>query len=385
VSRRLGYRPALLLAVIVAAAARPATAQPADAGVQTAPAPPQPAPPRAPEVTAVASVRDVRLGEAFSVLVTAIHEPDLTINLPATLPIGPAFEELGRDDEPVRTADGRVAHEFEIRVIAWHVGDLQIPPIPITYTDAGAVYTVRSNPVPVRVISVIGQGEPSLRDIAPPVPVYRRDLTLVYVAAGILAAALAGLALVAARRRTRARRERRAAAVHAARARRPDREALARLDALVASGALAADDLEPAFREMSEILRGYLARRYAIPALELTSAELAAWLREQPGAGAAAEPIDAWLASADLVKYAAASATEFEARDAVDAVRQIVALTTPAAWTDAEQPAATDAEQPAATDAEQPAATDAEQPAATDAERPATRAQRSPQTAAEEP
>lgn len=327
-------RVAVLTLVAVAALAAPAAAQgdagaapPDAAGPLTIPAPA----PDAPEVRAVVSPDTVAIGEPFSLLVTVTHPRGMQVNLPASLGFGEVFEEIRRENEARELADGRMVREFELAVMAWDVGDLEIPAVPVTYAHQGRVATTFGNPVPIRVISVIGDGEESLRDIAPPVQVYERDWTRVYIAAAIVAALLVALLYLLVRRRLRRRgpvRYRTAAA--AAAQLDPDGEALARLTALEQSGALDADDREPVYVELSEIVRRYLGRRYGFSALDLTSSELVARLREQPGAAPAVAPVAELIERFDLVKYARGSAGRERAHADLDLVRQLVITTRPA-------------------------------------------------------
>lgn len=317
--------------VLVAALASPAAAQPADAGAPTDAAGPltfaAPAP-DAPDVRVVSSSDAVAIGQPFGLFVTVIHPRGMQVNLPASLGLGEVFEEVRRDNQSRQLADGRLAREFELSVMAWDVGDLEVPPIPVTYAHQGRVATTWGNPVPIRIISVIGDGEESLRDIAPPVPVYERDWSRVYVAAGILAALLVGLLFLLVRRSLRRRSGVRYRTGHAAAALLdPHEQAMARLAALEQSGALDVEDREPVYVELSEIVRTYLGRRYGFSALDLTSSELVARLRQRPQAEPAVAPVLELIERFDLVKYARGAAAREQAHDDLDRVRQIVITT----------------------------------------------------------
>ena len=197
------------------------------------------------------------------------------------------------------------------------VGELIIPPIPVTYAAHGRARDVMTEPVAVEVKSFLGEGEAALRDIAGPVAVERRDLTLIYVAGGALAAIALLTALMIARRRWRRRQRDVLARLPEAVQRSAHDEALARLDALEANGALDADDLKPAYLQMSEILRLYIGRRFGLPALDLTTVEIRRELEARPGGPPAAEMVTGWLELADLVKFAGYPASGDEAREAL--------------------------------------------------------------------
>jgi hypothetical protein len=282
--------------------------------------------PGAPTLTVSPSARELGLGEVFYLFVEVTYAAGVEVNLPVTLPLGPAIEETARTDRLQRNPDGSLTRSFELALMVFDVGDLVIPPLPVTYVVAGEAHEVVSDTVPIRVHGVIGDGDGSLRDIAPPVPVVRRDLALVYVAGG----SVAFLVLVALVWRLARRRHRRTVAVRAAAAaaQKPAHdEALARLDELEASGALDADDRKPAYLALSEIVRAYLGRRYGFPALDLTTAEIRSQVGEVTDGGAPLEAIVSWLDRCDLVKFANEDASQDEARQALYDARIFVERT----------------------------------------------------------
>jgi hypothetical protein len=319
-----GARIGRAAVALVAALAAPAGAQPGgpaagDAGPaagvpRTIPAPVEEAEP--PRVSASASGKDIVLGATFSLYVRAIYQPGVTVNLPAVLPLGGAFEETARTDSTKVNPDGTITRDFEVAILAFEVGELVIPPIPVTYAAHGRARDVMTEPVAVEVKSFLGEGEAALRDIAGPVAVERPDLTLVYVVGGALAAIALIAALLVARRRWRRRQREVLARLPEAVQRSAHDEALARLDALEATGALDADDLKPAYLKMSEILRLYIGRRFGFPALDLTTVEIRRELEARPGGPPAAELVTGWLELADLVKFAGYPASADEARQA---------------------------------------------------------------------
>lgn len=284
-------------------------------------------PPEAPSVVAVPSAREVELARPFYLLVRVTHAPGVRVNLPAALELGPAIEERRRTDGVAEAGDGRVTRTFELELMAFDVGELIVPPLPVIYAASGRSAEVASEPVSITVAGVLGDDEPELRDIAPPVPVATPNWPLVYAAAALAALFLVAALLLAARRwrRPRAKRRRpgRVAAPHLP----PHEEALARLDEVEASGLVDAADRKPAYHELSEIVRGYLGRRYDFPALDLTTGEIRAHLSEMAGGERAAELLGDWLERCDLVKFAGADASPDEARQALYDARRFVEQT----------------------------------------------------------
>ena len=300
-------RAVTLLALLCCAAT--ASAQPGDPSVGVEP------PPDAPKVTTVPSTREVMLGEQFFLFVSVTHPQGMHVNLPATLPLGPAFDELDRIDHRINNPDGTFTHEFEVALMAFDLGDLKIPSINVTYQFQGRVLEFASKPVSIRVISFIGDGAEALRDIAPPVDVDRPDFTLVWIGAGLLSTLLLILLVWLIIRMARMPRYIDRVRPSAMTIRLPPHEeALARLDQLEGSGKLDADDLKPAYHELSEIMRDYVGRVFAFPALDLTTLEIRNELSARPDGEPIEELIRDWLTMCDLIKFAGASSDPDEAR-----------------------------------------------------------------------
>ena len=271
----------------------------------------------APAVSAAPSAQEVGLGQVFYLFVRVVHQPGMQVNLPASLPLGPAFEESARTDTSRSNPDGTVTREFEIALQAFEVGDLVIPPVPVTYAAHGRAQEVMTQAVPIVVTGVVGEGEAELKDIAGPVAVERPDMTLLYVAGTVLGALLLVALVLLARRLWRRRRRRVLARLPEALRRSAHEEALARLDEVEASGALDAEDRKPAYLAMSEALRGYIGRRFGFPALDLTTEEIRRELAARPEVAHLADGVCAWLEAGDLVKFANHDASPDEARQAL--------------------------------------------------------------------
>jgi hypothetical protein len=328
----------------------------------------------APAVTAAPSSQQVGLGQVFYLFVRVVHQPDMQVNLPATLPLGPAFEESQRTDSTRQNPDGTITREFEIALQAFEVGDLLIPPIPVTYAAQGRAQEVMTQAVPLEISGPVGDGEAELRDISGPVGIERPDLTLLYVAAAF-GGALVFLALLLIIRRVWRRRRRRVLArLPEALQRSAHEEALARLDEVEGSGALDDEDRKPAYLAMSEILRAYLGRRFGFPALDLTTEEIRRVLGARPDGVAIADPVCDWLEQNDLVKFAGYDASPEEARQALYDARIFIDRTwVGAALPDAGAGAPTAPAEAAATAPAEPAAIAPAEAAASPPPEPAAR------------
>jgi hypothetical protein len=312
-----GARLALLALLALVARAAPAAAQ--DAGPTIVDAPYVLG---APEVSAVASPTAVRLGEPFVLFVTATYGGDVRVNLPEPLTLGAAFEAGRRVTADRKRSDGRRIREWQIEVVAWELGELAVPPVPVTFTSGGRAAVIETDAVPIRVAGSLADGETAgaLRDLAPPQRLWRRDWRLALAGGGALLGLAAAVALVRWRRRPRpvlGRRERaRRRALGPAAG-----DALARLDALAASGLLDRDR-KAGYHEMHGIVRDYLGARLGFAPDDQTSADLERHAAEL-GAAVAGE-VATWLAAVDLVKFAAHRASAGEVAAALDGARRLV-------------------------------------------------------------
>lgn len=105
--------------------------------------------------------------------------------------------------------------------------------------------------------------------------------------------------------------------------------AMQRLKALKASGLAEEADAKPYFTELSDILREYLAGRFGINAMEMTTQQIRAAVRNSPNAKVGRQHIDTVLDMADFVKFAKFSALPDDKVSAFTAVLQFVEQTKP--------------------------------------------------------
>jgi hypothetical protein len=283
----------------------------------------------APTARAAVSAPQVELGRPFSLFVTVDRGEGVEVNLPSSLGLGEFVEEVRRVTNDRTTGDGTRVREFELQLIAWVIGDYQLPPIPVTYAVGGVAHQTQTNPVAISVISLIGEGEGSLRDIAPPVDIERTDWTWMIVAlsaAGVLVL-VGGFFAVRRLRPRRARVRARPAVVRSAPAGSARDAVLARLAELEAR--LGEADLRPVVFDMSEAVRDYLGRRFEIPALDMTTGELTRALALRGELSALLPEIRDWLEGSDLVKYAGDRPEAAEVQAAIDRARTLVEASWP--------------------------------------------------------
>jgi hypothetical protein len=272
----------------------------------------------------------VHVGDALTVVVTTISRRGVPVNLPGMLELG-AFSVLDRKEAEQDLGDGRVRHEFSIVVAAYEPGERELPAIEVTYLGkSGDVRTARTAPVPVKVTSLIAnEPEPALKEAAAPVVVLEENWLLIYLGAGLFAAALGALVTWLVVRRLRARVVARPGPPP-----RPAHEvALEKLDRLGQYGFLEDADNRPFYFAVSEIIREYLGARFGFDSLELTTDELIDELKRfaRHELGIFEGELVGWLAACDLVKFAKISPSASEARGALETAIRIVTSTRPRA------------------------------------------------------
>jgi hypothetical protein len=308
----------------LAPGARPAPGAPAPpAAGQPAPTPDDAAPrlepgwkPHAGARVELGERKRIFVGDVFHVVVTVIAREAVAVNLPSGLDLG-KFSLLKLESSDQERLDGqKVKHRFRLRVAAYSVGELTLPPIPVTYVpprealadppdDPAAsvpALVITTPEVRQQVASVLAnEPQPQLKQNAPPVTILVEDermkIILVVILAVLVGVALGLLIYWLVRRRRRAGPP----PVPA----RPAHEiALEKLARLRQAGYLERGEFKPFYFEVSEAIREYLGNRYGFDSLEMTTTELADALRAVPLQGVSYAELMQFLSDCDLVKFA---------------------------------------------------------------------------------
>ena len=325
----LGKRTGLvLLAFTLASVALPAltNADAGDAGSTSAPTTPEVSDPDAPTVAGRVEGTEFHVGDPIPFTITTVARKGVPVNLPNVIELG-KFSLLDRSESQADLGDGRIRREFALKVATYEPGPATLPAVDVTYLDsAGKVRQVRTSPQTIKIASLLAnEPEPALKENSGPIAVMKQDLTLAYVAGGVVAAALGGLLtwLIV-------RKMRKNAPARPGPPPRPAHEiALERLDRLGSYGFLENADNRPFYFSVSEIIRDYLGGRFAFDSLELTTDELVAELKKRAGQELVMGEIKGWLAACDLVKFAKVSPTATEARGTLEVAIRIVESTRP--------------------------------------------------------
>lgn len=287
----------------------------------------------APEVSAAASPSEVPIGSRFVLVITAAYDEGVTVNLPTRLDLGPAFEELRRTSTDKRRTDGKKVREWQIECLAWELGELQIPPVQVTFVRAGTADAMLTNAVPVRITGTLGDMVDTTqpRDHAAPLPLWKRTWLWVIVAAAalLLTCVVVGLLIARSRRRrtiTVYVPVRTSGIFRRPKLGGPAEDALARFEAIETSGMLARDR-KVAYTEMIDVMQTFLGRQLGKDTDEMTLGELRDWLAALPAeklVGARRLELSRWLGDCELVKFGGYPASVDEGRGRLASGRELV-------------------------------------------------------------
>lgn len=268
----------------------------------------------------------VHVGDPVTVLLSVDHPGGWTVEWPDSFAVAP-FEVLRADPTaPVAAADGNgFLSTATLVVTSFELGELELPAIaiPVSAPD-GTADTLFSAPFLIGVESVGLDESGDLRDIRGPLSIPRSWWgVLPWVA---LALALAGGAAYYLHRRRRA-----ASGAPPPVPRAPPRPfhelALEALRLLEKSSLLERGQVKEYHVRLSEIVRRYIEGQLAVPALELTTREVADGMRRAALGDRVTGAFRTFLERCDLVKFARLRPGPEESRALMARARELVGMT----------------------------------------------------------
>jgi hypothetical protein len=283
---------ALLGVVVTQAHAQAEVAVDADAGVSSSVLP------EASEVTArlIADATELTVGDPVQLTLEVIHPGTTEVLMPELERTWGDFDV--REQGPISTetlADGTEVTRQPIEAALFAPGTFRTPPLAVTVIDeTGSAGRTVATPAELTVISVLDEGEATLRDIKPQatLPLPKNWPVYAGVALGVLALLLGGWQTV---RRWQARRS--------VDRRPPAQVALDEL-ARIKSLRLPEDGrFKEHYHLVTACLRQYLERQYRIPAQDRTTAELKPLLQSTSMSDTQADAFGRLFVDTDLVKF----------------------------------------------------------------------------------
>jgi Domain of unknown function (DUF4381) len=270
----------------------------------------------APGVKASASKTDLHVGEPFVVELSASGPAGTTFEFPKEA--GSESVELrAQEHAPGASPPPPGVHRYDAMALA--LGEVELAGIDVPYRLAdGTSGKATTEPIRLRVESVLPKDpkQQKLADIRGPLA-----LSIgapFWIALGLATLLIGGVAFWLWRRR------RPVVAPAAVPSIEPDAEALQALDRLAGAGLVERAEYRAYYIALAEIAKRYLERRLGAPVLEMTSAEMASFLRDHPAASSFATPVRDLAGAADRVKFARGAGLEDEARRHIESARALV-------------------------------------------------------------
>ncbi|MFH1570614.1 MAG: hypothetical protein ABIL09_21670 [Gemmatimonadota bacterium] len=259
----------------------------------------------------------VRLGDAVHLEVRLRFQPGARalVLVPPSVSARARLTETGVSGPAERAGAVELSHQYELRL--YEPGAHQVePPRVAVVRAAGDTLWPAAVPLSLEVAPTRAPGDEELRDIKPPVPV--AGGLPKWLAAVLVAISLIGLAALAKwllDRRRRAVPTPPPAPVNY----------LAEFARIATMGLLERGAYKTYYTLLSEVLRRFLEDRFAVEAMERTTAEVEAALRRGDCVDdALARRAVAFLGAADLVKFATAVPGLDRARAAAEEGRDLV-------------------------------------------------------------
>ncbi len=264
-----------------------------------------------PELQIECEPNPVRMGEQVTCTLTIRHREDVSISVGAPINVTPL---PSTPSQPTEDGLLKTTRILTLQNIAMQ--KLKIEGLTVTWTEAEGGQDRVDVPIQrIAVQSVLGQAtNPDFRTFKNPqvdaelfwsrhgpLP-YRITHWPTVIAVGVLLVVLLGIVIgVVVKRWLAARRIEPEEPIDP----RPAHViAQAELAQLIAEDLPGQDRMEEYYVRLSEIIRGYLERRFEINALEMTSDEIREWARRETLSSDVLAGVDDFLEETDLVKFA---------------------------------------------------------------------------------
>jgi hypothetical protein len=299
----------------------------------------EPAPVQVQWAVGPAPERGWTVGDPIPLRLRVSYPGGYVVTLPQ-LPVSwGAFEVRSQEHlDPVIDQDGSSIATSLITVTAWAPGVFDLPTVVIPYRDQeGNLDETVAPSQTVSIASVLAEGEMEKAELKPQATLPRPSRLPYYL--GTLFVLVIGGAVGWTGYRHLRRRP--SAAVEPRLdldPRLPHEIAYDELERIEALGLPAQGELKMHYSLVADCVRAYVDGRYRVPAMDLTTPELAAALRDRSVPPKHIFLIRDFLAQADLVKFAKFRPHIDQAHGALDAARNIVDLTLATETTDLDPP-----------------------------------------------
>ena len=223
--------------------------------------------------------------------------------------------------------DDRVIQRFNFQITAYNTEELSIPPVPVIIRkDRQMVKVILTEEIKIKIAPVTGAEDMEIKDVKPPMSVpfeYRPLLIAGSIIAGLIALAIGGI--------YGWRKLREPTLEIPVPLPEPEELALKELAELLALNLLEKGELDRYYTKLSEISRRYLGLRFRIYALEFTTPEITAALKEKYLEHLTYHLVREFLEECDLVKFAKFIPETKAQGQIIEKAKQIIGQTRPVA------------------------------------------------------
>jgi hypothetical protein len=262
----------------------------------------------------------VTVGDRIHLTVSIEHAAGARIQWPDSLDLSP-FEVLAAEALTPSGDGDRARSGVVLTLAAFELGVLEIPSFDVTVVGPGEQSeTVSTDRFGVEVVTVGADETGDIRDIRGPLAL---PVSVIQVSL-LLLALVAGLAVALWLLKRWRRRGDEPAVLPDLPARPAHEVALEALDRLEASRLLERGQVKEYHIEVSEILRTYVERRFSVPALEMTTREVAQGLEAVGVHTDTREGLRRFLDRCDLVKFAKVRPDAERSRSVLELGRELV-------------------------------------------------------------
>jgi hypothetical protein len=268
------------------------------------------------------------VGDRIPLQLRATYPAHLEVTLPELPAQWGAFEVFEqRILPPTDNGDGTLTVVCEATVVLWATGEHETPPLAVRYRNgADELHKVSAPPITITVTSVLAGGDTEKHDLKAQVSLPRPPIWP-WVIGGALLACLMGLVGWVLLTHLQRRPPPTTNLTPILDPRAAHEIAYAELVRIETLDLPAQGELKRHYTLIADCLRAFAERRYRIPALDQTTEELLAALRQAQVERGHIRLFREWLSEADLVKFAKLCPPIEQARAAVSRARHIVDVT----------------------------------------------------------
>lgn len=217
-------------------------------------------------------------------------------------------------------ADGQVEDTLALQLTIYKTGDFEIPPLNLeTVQASGEKSVLSSDPIKIKVQSVLTGNEESLKDVKP-----QAEIAADYKPVLLFLAALASAAYLIYRLIQRLKQRKATAPPIRPDTRTPEEIAREAIRHLLSRKLIESGNLKEFYLELSEILKRFLGVKLGIPSLERTTEEFTSDLRATAIPAGHYRMIRQFLEECDLVKFAKYRPGEEEIRQIIERSWEII-------------------------------------------------------------